>query len=273
MPIFMQRISLPNVELAYIDRGAGAPVVLLHGFPLDHTMWSAQIDALAPTCRVIAPDLRGFGRSSLGNAEPSRGIAIEEYADDVAALLDSLEVGEPTVLAGFSMGGYIAWQFVRKYMNRVRALIACDTRTAADTEEARANRLKMAEKIAEWGAARVAEMMGPNLFAAGTFAANPKIVQDLRAVVSRTSPAAIAVAQRAMAARPDMSYLLPQIGVPALVVAGAKDALISPEEMRRMAGAMPQGQYVEIENAGHMTTIENPEAVTAAMREFLAGLN
>jgi pimeloyl-ACP methyl ester carboxylesterase len=170
------------------------------------------------------------------------------------------------------MGGYIAWQFVRKYMSRLRALIPCDTRTAADTDDARANRFKMAEKIHEWGSARVAEIMGPKLFATGKFEANLRIVQELRDVVSRTSPDAIAVAQRAMAARPDMTYLLPQIKVPTLVIAGTEDALIPPQEMREIAATVPNGQYVEIPNAGHMSTVENPEAVNVVMSEFLAKL-
>jgi pimeloyl-ACP methyl ester carboxylesterase len=268
----MQRISLPTVELAYIDRGAGRPLVLIHGFPLDHTMWSPQIDALSRYCRVIAPDLRGFGQSSLGNVDPARGMALEQYADDVACLLDAMEVNEPVILAGFSMGGYIAWQFVRKHAQRLSALIACDTRAAADTDEARANRLKMADKIHEWGAARVAEMMGPKLFAPGTFEANPQIVQDLRAVVASTSPDAIAVAQRAMAARPDMTYLLERIKVPTIVIAGAADALIPPAEMQQIAAAIPDGQYVEIPYAGHMTTVENPDAVNAAFSSFIEGV-
>jgi 3-oxoadipate enol-lactonase len=271
--LFMQRISLPNVELAYIDHGAGTPVVLLHGFPLDHTMWSSQIAALETTCRVITPDLRGFGQSSLGDSDPARGVTMAQYADDVAALLDAIEVHEPIVLAGFSMGGYIAWQFVRKYPDRLRALIPCDTRAAADTDEARANRRKMAERIHEWGSARVAETMGPKLFAAGKFEANPRIVQDLRNVVSRTTPDAIAAAQRGMAARPDMTWLLPQIEVPTLVIAGAEDALVPPTEMRQIAASVPNGQFVEIPEAGHMTTVENPAAVNAAMAEFIGRLS
>jgi pimeloyl-ACP methyl ester carboxylesterase len=269
----MQRANLSTVELAYIDHGAGAPVVLLHGFPLDHTMWLPQIDALSRTCRVIAPDLRGFGQSTLGNADPDHGIAIEQYADDVVSLLDVLEIKERLVLAGFSMGGYIAWQFVRKHASRLRGLIQCDTRAAADTDEARANRRKMAEKIREWGSARVAEMMGPKLFAAGRFESNPRIVQDLRAVVARTSPDAIAVAQLAMAGRPDMTDILPQIKVPTLVLAGVEDALIPPSEMQQIAAAIPNGQYVAIPDAGHMTTVENPTAVNAAINNFVAGLS
>jgi len=268
----MQRVTLPTVELVYIDRGAGTPVVLLHGFPLDHTMWSSQIDALAAMCRVIAPDLRGFGQSSLGNVTPHSGMPLEQYADDVVALLDALAIDERVVLAGFSMGGYIAWQFVRKYMHRLRALIPIDTRAAADTDEARTNRLKMAEHIHEWGSARVAEIMGPKLFAAGKFEASPEIVKDLRRVIAGTSPDAIAVAQRAMAARPDMTYILPQIEVPTLVIAGVEDALIPPAEMQQIAAAIPGGQYKEIPTAGHMTTTESPDAVNKAMTEFIATL-
>jgi pimeloyl-ACP methyl ester carboxylesterase len=236
-------------------------------------MWSEQLDALSQHGRVIAPDLRGFGKSTLGNASPTSNMPLEQYADDVALLLDALEITQPIVLAGFSMGGYIALQFVRKYRTRLRGLILCDTRAAADTDEARANRLKMAEKIHEWGSARVAETMGPNLFAAGKFAANPKIVQDLRDVVSRTSPDAIAVAQRAMAARPDMTWLLPQIEIPALVIAGAEDALIPPKEMQQIAATIPKGRYVEIADAGHMTTVENPVAVNKALLELLSVLH
>jgi pimeloyl-ACP methyl ester carboxylesterase len=265
----MEHVSLPTVDLAFVARGIGLPVVLLHGFPLDHTMWSEQMEALSKKHRVIAPDLRGFGKSTLGDADPARGITMEQYADDVAMLLDALEVTQPIVLAGFSMGGYIAWQFVRKHMDRLRALIQVDTRAAADTDEARANRLKMAEKIHELGSARIAETLGPKLFAAGKFEANPTIVQELRDVISRTSPDAIACAQRGMAARPDMTGLLPTITVPTLLVAGVEDALTPAKEMQQIADAIPKGEYREIPDAGHMSTMENPAAVNAAMQEFL----
>ncbi len=162
----MQRAALSTVELAYTDRGTGPPVLLVHGFPLDHTMWSSQIDALAERWRVIAPDLRGFGQSPLGNADPPAGISMERYADDLAELLDVLGIRQPIVLAGFSMGGYVAWQFIRKHTARLRGLIQCDTRAAGDAEDAKAGRVKMAENVAEWGSARVAEMMGPKLFGA-----------------------------------------------------------------------------------------------------------
>jgi len=268
----MPRVALPTVELSYVAKGVGQPVVLLHGFPLDHTMWSSQIAALEKHCRVIAPDLRGFGQSTLGTASPTSGMQLEQYADDVALLLDALEVTQPVVLVGFSMGGYIAWQFARKHASRLRALVPMDTRAAADTDEARKNRLKMAENIHAWGSARVAEMMGPKLFAAGRFESDSVIVQELRRVIAGTSPDAIAVAQRAMADRPDMTSFLPSIAVPTLVIAGVEDALIPPSEMEHIAAAVANGRYVEIPDAGHMSTMENPDAVSNALVDFISGL-
>jgi pimeloyl-ACP methyl ester carboxylesterase len=265
----MQRADLSTVELAYVDRGTGLPVLLVHGFPLDHTMWNAQIEALSDRCRVIAPDLRGFGQSSLGDVDPNVGISMERYADDLVELLDSLAIREPIVLAGFSMGGYVVWQLARKHANRLRALVQCDTKAVADNDEARAVRLKMAEQIFEWGSGRVAEMMGPKLLAKRSFEVKPQVVAAVRRVVENTSPAAIVAAQRGMAARPDMTGLLASIRVPTLVLVGQEDVISPPAEMRSIAAAIPDAQFVEIPGAGHMTTMENPEAVNTALGSFL----
>ncbi len=265
----MHRAALSTVDLAYVDRGEGTPVLLVHGFPLDHTMWNSQIEAIADRCRVIAPDLRGFGQSSLGDADPKLGVSMEHYADDLAEFLDVLAIHEPIVLVGFSMGGYVAWQFVRKHARRSRALVQCDTKAAADTDEARAARLKMADQITEWGPARVAEMMGPKLLAKRSFEVKPEVVADVRRVVEATSPAAIACAQRGMASRSDMTGLLPSIRVPTLVLVGQEDAISPPAEMRAIADAIPNAKFVVIPDAGHMTTMENPDAVNAALRSFI----
>jgi pimeloyl-ACP methyl ester carboxylesterase len=268
----MKTIALSQGDLAYIDRGSGIPVVLLHGFPLDHSMWDAQIEALATHVRVIAPDLRGFGQSPLGNVDETSGIPMEQYADEVAELLDAIKVTEPIVLVGFSMGGYIAWQYVRKHGHRLRALIQCDTRAVADTEEGRAGRMKMAEKVAEWGSARVAEMMGPKLFSARALETKPQLMAEVRQVAARTPPAGIAAAQRGMAARPDVTAMLPSIRVPTLVVVGVDDAISPPAEMRKIADAIPNATFVEIPDAGHMTTMENPGAVNEALVSFITRL-
>src|SRR5215208_3874623 len=139
----MKTAQIATGELACIDAGAGQPVLLVHGFPLDHSMWNAQIEALSNHSRVIAPDLRGFGQSPLGSVDSTHGITMERYADDLAEFLDKLNLGpdQPIVFVGLSMGGYIAWQFARKYASRLQALALLDTRALADSDEARAGRL------------------------------------------------------------------------------------------------------------------------------------
>ena len=265
----MKSAALAKTNMAYVDEGAGVPVLLVHGFPLDHTMWDAQINALSGRARVIAPDLRGFGQTPLAPGDAECGISMEAYADDLAELLDKIAIREPIVLVGFSMGGYVAWQFVRKYVVRLRALIQCDTRAKADSEEARAGRLKMAEHVAEWGSGRVAEMMGPKLIAPATFEKKPEVVAAVRVMVERTPPAGIAAAQRGMAARPDMTSLLPTIKVPTLVLVGEHDAISPPAEMKEIADAIPGAKYVVIRRAGHMTTMEEPDAVNSAFSLFI----
>jgi 3-oxoadipate enol-lactonase len=269
----MNSARLSTAELAYVQRGTGVPVLLVHGFPLDHTMWDSQIEALAPSCRVIAPDLRGFGQSPLGDIDHARGLSMERYADDLAELLDFLSVREPVVLVGFSMGGYVAWQFLRKHRAHVRALVLCDTRAVADTDEGRAGRLKMAENVAEWGSGRVAEMMGPKLFAQETFEQQPEIVAAVRHVVERTLPAGIAAAQRGMAARPDVTSLLPTIDVPTLVIVGEQDAISPPAEMKSIADRIPGAKFVKVADAGHMTTMENPEDFNDALVKFVEAIS
>ncbi len=265
----MKSAALSKTNIAYVDEGAGVPVLLVHGFPLDHTMWDSQVKALSGRARMIAPNLRGFGQTPLAPGDVERGISMEAYADDLAELLDKLAIREPIVLVGFSMGGYVAWQFMRKYGPRLRALIQCDTRAKADTEEARAGRLKMAENVAEWESGRVAEMMGPKLFAPATFEKKPEVVVAVRAVVERTPPAGIAAAQRGMAARPDVTSLLPTIKVPTLVLVGEHDAISPPAEMQEIAAAIPGAEYVVIPRAGHMTTMEEPAAVNSALSQFI----
>jgi 3-oxoadipate enol-lactonase len=270
----MKTAQISTGELAYIDHGAGRPILLVHGFPLDHTMWDAQIESLSKHARVIAPDLRGFGRSPLGPVDPTHGITMERFADDLAEFLDELHirVDQPIVFVGLSMGGYIAWQFVRKYSSRLRGLVLLDARSLADTDEARAGRIKMAEKVAEWGSGRVAEMMGPKLVAPSAFEKKSVVVTALRRIVESTSPAAIAAAQRGLAARSDMTNFLPQINVPTLVIVGDQDAISLPDEMEKIAAAIPNAEFIVIPNSGHMTTMENPEAVNQALTRFITEL-
>lgn len=261
-----------NVQLHTIDQGAGPPVLLVHGFPMDHTMWRFQIESLAASHRVIAPDLRGFGQSPIESISSKIGVAMADYADDLARLLDKLAVEEPVTLVGFSMGGYISWQFYKRHRQRLRAMIQCDTKAAADTPQARETRFKMAEHVEGWGAAHVATLMVPKLLAPSTLQGNTKLVEEIGGMISRTDPVAIAAAQRGMAHREDSTPLLESLDLPVLYIVGQDDQISTTSEMQTMADAAPDGRLVTIPNAGHLSPIENPTAVTAAMEEFLASL-
>ena len=259
----MQTIRVDDIDVAVVDQGTGPPLLLVHGFPLDHSMWRHQLAALSDSHRVIAPDLRGFGKTPLAatadaaEALARQGVKMERYAEDLAGLLKKLDVAQPVVLAGFSMGGYINWQFLRKFPDQVRALILCDTRAAADDEQARQGRLNMADAVSAWEVGRVAETMEPKLFAAQTRTQKQSVVAEVRSVISATRPQTIAAAQRGMAARPDMTALLPTIGQPTLVIVGSEDEpFIAGSEC--MADRIPNAELCVIEGSGPRRQSRSP---------------
>jgi 3-oxoadipate enol-lactonase len=262
-----------GVTLNVEDRGSGPPIVLLHGFPLDHRMWNAQIDALSTRRRMVAPDLRGFGKSTLTEADVDLGVPMERYASDVVAALDELEIFEPVVVVGFSMGGYAAWQVALRWPERVRGLVPCDTRAVGDTDEARAGRLKMAEAAMQAGNSSPAQAMLAKLLAPETHEERPDIVALTSAMIERQSAEAVAAAQRGMARREDVTGRLREITCPTLCIVGVEDAISPPAEMHQIATLLAENnaaevRIVEIESAGHMTPLENPAAVTEAIADF-----
>lgn len=264
MPI----ISIGASSFHVLEQGRGQPLLLVHGFPLDHTMWRAQVSELAKDCRVIAPDLRGFGQSSPITADDAV-VTMAQYADDLAALLCALNINEPVTFCGFSMGGYIAWQFAARHANQLGRLILCDTKVAADPKEAAENRHKLAAKVLAEGSQAAADAMLPKLFSKRSIESKAPCVEETRQTILRTRPQAIAAALRGMAARDDFTAMLPAISVPSLVLCGAEDAISTPAEMRSIAAAIPRAEYAEIPAAGHMSPVEDPEAVNQAIRKFL----
>ncbi|HEX5446477.1 MAG TPA: alpha/beta fold hydrolase [Pirellulales bacterium] len=261
----MKRVFARNLEFGVLDQGQGTPVLFVHGFPLNHTMWNAQLPVFAERRRVIAPDLRGFGSS----VDTEGTVSMEDFADDLSAILDDLQVSEPIVYCGLSMGGYIGWQFVRKYRQRLRGLVLCDTRAAADTPEAATGRRKMAEQVIADGTQPVADGMLSKALSPRTMTERPEVVAAVRGMILSSDPTGVAAAQRGMAARPDVSGQLGQIDLPTLVIVGADDALSPADEMRGIAEAIPHARFVVIPEAGHLTPLENPSAFNAALAEFL----
>jgi pimeloyl-ACP methyl ester carboxylesterase len=264
----MKTVQVHGVSLATVDRGSGRPVLLVHAFPLDHSMWDAQISALAAEHRVIAPDLRGFGRSEVTDGT----VTMEQFADDLAGLLDAMGVAEPVVYCGLSMGGYIGWQFYRKYASRLRGMILCDTRAIADSAEIRATRQETIDRVMAEGAEPVAHAMIPKLLSASTIASHPETVAGVHRVILANDRRGIAAAIRGMRDRPDCTLLLPEIRCPCLVVVGKLDAISTLEEMRTIAAKIPGAKLVTISGAGHLTPVEQPAQTTAALEAFLARL-
>lgn len=261
-------LRMPGGQFHVIDEGQGTPVVFVHGFPLSHAMWKHQRTEFSSTHRVIIPDLRGFGQSSA----TSQVTSLSDHADDLAQLLDQLQIREPIVFCGLSMGGYIAFRFLEKYAARLRGLILCDTKPAPDAPEAAQNRRNMAEKVLKEGSQVAVDAMLPKLFGSETQTSQPQVIDETRRVMQSTAPEAIAAAQRAMAARPDSTPLLASPSVPTLVIVGAEDALATPAEMEAMARAIPGARFEKIPQAGHMAPLEQPAAVNAVIRSYLTSL-
>lgn len=263
----MNTRTINGVKLAYVDRGQGPVLLLVHGFPLDHTMWNGQIDPLGRHCRVIAPDLRGFG----GSEAPEGPATMAGMADDLAGLLEALGIDEPVVVCGLSMGGYVAMEFYRRHAARLKGLVLCDTRATADTPEAADGRRETAQRVLRDGPGFLAETMLPKLLSETTLANHPRVAKALRQTILDGSPEGIAAAARGMAERSDSRELLPRITCPTLVLVGAEDAISPPAEMRSMAEAIPGGRLVVIPDAGHISPAENPAAFNAVVLEFLEG--
>ncbi len=264
----VQRLTVNGVSLAVEVRGDGPAVLFIHGYPLDRSIWTHQMASLDGWSR-IAPDLRGMGQSDA----PDLGYNMETYAADLAALLDLLRMDE-AVLVGLSMGGYIAFEFLRRWRHRVRGLVLVDTRAEADTPEARKNRDAAAATAREQGAEAIADAMLPKILGATTLAGAPATVERVRSMMAATPVAGIVGALGAMRDRPDSTPMLPELaGIPALVIVGDEDELTPANQARAMADAIPGANLVVIRSAGHLPTLERPVETTDALLAFLEGLS
>lgn len=261
-----RRVRVGDVELAYDAAGSGAAVVLLHGFPMDRRLWEAQLAGLGEWW-CIAPDLRGLGGSELGR----RPVTMMQYADDVAALLDALGIGR-TVVCGLSLGGYVAFELLRRHPDRIRALILSDTRAEADSADARRARDELVEAVGREGSGVLFDRMGPRLLSPGTWRAAPQAVKRLERMVREAPPAGVTAALLAARDRADSRDLLAGINVPTLVLVGADDAITPPEAVLELAERIRGARVVRIAGAGHMPPLERPEETTAAIGEFLRTL-
>lgn len=263
----LNRLMVHGVNLAVEVQGEGPAVLFIHGYPLNRTIWRDQANALDGFRRIV-PDLRGMGQSDA----PDLGYSMAIYAADLAALLDTLGIDE-VILCGHSMGGYIAFEFLRTWRSRVRGLVLVDSRAEADSPDGRRARDAAAATARDGGAAAVAEAMLPKMLAPGTMTHRPEVVERVRAIMASTPVPGMVGALAAMRDRAGSEALLPTLSdVPTLVIAGEADSLIPPEQARAMAQAIPGARFATIADAGHLPSVEQPTATTQILGEFLGSL-
>jgi len=251
----MEKINVKDIQLAYDRRGKGTPLVLLHGYPLDHHLWDDVVPLLEDTFDVIVPDLRGFGESTIADSSPT----VEDYASDIAGLLDHLGI-QKTAIVGHSMGGYVALAFARLYPDRLTGLGLVSSQVLADPPDRKEGRYKSAKDVSENGIDSVVATMTPK------FTANEKLQAFARASMEQQQPTAYIGALKAMAERPDSTPLLASLEIPVVVVHGTSDALIPVDRAREVKAALPQAHLVEISGVGHIPMMEATEQTAAALK-------
>lgn len=274
-PMRREEVTIDRKKISYlVSETPAAPgfrrqplstVVFLHAFPLSAEMWRSQIGGAPPGWRMVAPDYRGFGRSSAPDLDKS---GMNDLAGDVVDLLDRLEIAR-AVIAGCSMGGYVAFDLLERAQNYVSGLVLIDTRAGADTDEVKANRRKMLEQVDQGGAEAIASEMTPKLLGATTRRERPDVVKQVHDLICSNGPAAIKMAVNAIMERKDMTPLLPKIAIPTLIIAGAEDALIPLAASEAMHRAVSQSTLDIIPSAGHLPNLEQAMAFDAALHAFL----
>lgn len=260
----MERVRSDDVEIFYEIRGSGPPVVLLHPFPCHHEFWNPVAEALDSRYRLILPDLRGHGDSEIGEGPA----LMQKHVGDVARVLDAAGVAK-AAFVGCSIGGYILFEFWRRFRERVTSLALCDTRPQSDTADGRANRLKAAAAVLEQGTEPFIESMIPKLMGRTTVSTRPDLVDGARAMMRKMSAEDISLVLRGMAERPDSVADLKSINVPTLIVIGEEDVLSTVADGELMRQNIARSELKVVPKAGHYAPWEQPELVGKVLRQFL----
>jgi len=253
----MEKIKINDIELAYARRGKGTPLVLLHGFPLDHHLWDDVSSLLEDKFELILPDLRGFGESTTVGAPYS----MDDYASDIAGLLDQFGIQKAAV-AGHSMGGYVALAFAKLYPERVSGLALISSQVLADPPDRKEGRYKSAADVSEKGIGGVVEAM------TSKFTSDPRLQAVARALMEKQQPGAYIGALKAMAERMDATSLLSTFKFPVVIVHGDADALIPVARAREVKAAVPDSHYVELKDTGHVPMLEAAKETAEALHRL-----
>lgn len=258
---------MENKSTYYFDQGPSdaMPIVFIHAFPLNHTMWAPQIKIFSKKYRVISYDIRGHGESDVSDGQ----YTMDLFVDDLIKLLDQLYITK-TIICGLSMGGYIALRAIERYAERFRALVLCDTQSVADSNEVKIKRSVALKLIKEKGVPHFAEEFIKLFFAPETFKINPKMIQTVKEMILNNAPLGIGGALLALASRTDTTESLPQIKIPTLIMVGEHDQITPPAAVLAMQEKIPNAQLHIISQAGHLSNLENPEEFNQKLLMFLS---
>ena len=258
-------IYVNEINLSYDDVGEGdIPVVFLHGFPFDKTMWQGQMDYLQTTHRVIACDIRGFGKST----DEESHLSMDLFANDLILFIDKLGL-EKIIICGLSMGGFIALNAIKRFPSRFKALILCDTQCVADTHDVKVNRYKTIEDIKEYGVTNFNQGFIKNVFHEDSLTNKPEVVEQLRNVVFSNSQHIITQGLIALAERCETCSILDEITIPTLIICGREDAVTPLSESKFMNKHIKDSVLHVISNAGHVSNLEEPTKFNKLLRDFL----
>jgi pimeloyl-ACP methyl ester carboxylesterase len=263
------RVELQDTNLFVEDLGSGVPLLLIHGFPLNQEIWRPQIEALSANARVIALDLRGHGQSPPTESPYSMDL----LADDCAGVLEVLNVDQPVVICGHSMGGYISFAFYRRHPEKVGGLILAATRAGADSEEGKLNRDKAAQLTEEKGTQPVIDSMLPIIMATQTHREKPELVSQVAGIMKKTSTNGMIGALLGIKTRPDSTPTLGQIKVPTLIIHGEGDQIIPLSESEAMHAKIPDSKLEILPNAGHLPNLEQIHSFNKAVESFLSTMS
>jgi 3-oxoadipate enol-lactonase len=261
------QVNSAGAAIHYWMMGDGNPVLLLHPFPANHEFWLPVAETLTRRYRVILPDLRGHGDSDIGEGPAT----MEKHAADIARVMDDADVGRAPLI-GVSIGGYLIFEFWRRFRGRVAALGLCNTKAQADAAEARTARFEAANDVLHRGTEPFLESMIPRLLSRTTRETRPDLVDGALRMMRKMSPEDIAQVQRGMAERPDSVETLKTINVPTLLLTGEEDGMTGANEAEFMRQRISGSQMSVIPRAGHYAAWEQPEAVARILRQFLDAL-
>ena len=257
------KVRRSDIEIYYEVLGSGPDLVLLHPFPAHHGVWIPVAEQLALKYRVILPDLRGHGQSGVGEGAAT----MEKHVSDLLRVLGDANIGR-AIFAGESIGGYILFEFWRRERDRVKALMLCNTKATADSDEARRARLQSAEDVLKTGVEPFVDSMLPKLLGETTRSNRPDIAAAAKAMMLKITAPGVAAVQRGMATRPDSVATLSTVNVPTLIVAGQEDS-IPLSEAQLMKERIAGSSLKVIPKAGHYSVFEQPNEALRLLRQFL----